>query len=142
MSGFRPKAPSMRSSTAMAWSSAAAGRATARGTPLSAGAEPNDLWCADFKGEFMLGNGRYCYPLTVTDHASDSWFGQIGWRAAVRPVSRTNWRYPASAGLRRRSSQAQRSAGWSPLDWERRHVGACARVKSDAPLLRWQKHTG
>ena len=31
---------------------------------------PNDLWCADFKGEFKLGNGRYCYPLTVTDHAS------------------------------------------------------------------------
>ena len=30
ISGFRPKAPSMRSSTAMAWSSAAAGRATAR----------------------------------------------------------------------------------------------------------------
>jgi transposase InsO family protein len=27
-------------------------------------------WCADFKGEFKLGNGRYCYPLTVTDHAS------------------------------------------------------------------------
>jgi len=26
--------------------------------------------CADFKGEFKLGNGRYCYPLTVTDHAS------------------------------------------------------------------------
>ena len=40
------------------------------GTPLSAGAEPNALWCADFKGEFKLGNGRYCYPLTVSDHAS------------------------------------------------------------------------
>jgi transposase InsO family protein len=45
-------------------------RNRARGTPLSAGAAPNDLWCADFKGEFKLGNGRYCYPLTVTDHAS------------------------------------------------------------------------
>jgi transposase InsO family protein len=45
-------------------------RHRARGTPLSAGAGPNDLWCADFKGEFKLGNGRYCYPLTVTDHAS------------------------------------------------------------------------
>jgi transposase InsO family protein len=40
------------------------------GTPLSAGAAPNTLWCADFKGEFKLGNGRYCYPLTVSDHAS------------------------------------------------------------------------
>jgi transposase InsO family protein len=40
------------------------------GTALSAGANPNELWCADFKGEFTLGNKRYCYPLTVTDHAS------------------------------------------------------------------------
>ena len=45
-------------------------RNRATGTPLSAGTTPNDLWCADFKGEFRLGNGRYCYPLTVTDHAS------------------------------------------------------------------------
>ena len=45
-------------------------RNRARGTPLSEGAVPNALWCADFKGEFKLGNGRYCYPLTVTDHAS------------------------------------------------------------------------
>ena len=45
-------------------------RNRAEGTALSAGAIPNDLWCADFKGEFTLGNRRYCYPLTVTDHAS------------------------------------------------------------------------
>src|ERR1700687_2724582 len=45
-------------------------RQRATGTPLSAGIAPNDLWCADFKGEFKLGNGHYCYPLTVTDHAS------------------------------------------------------------------------
>src|SRR6266700_1373379 len=32
--------------------------------------DPNALWCADYKGEFMLGNRRYCYPLTVTDFAS------------------------------------------------------------------------
>ena len=45
-------------------------RNRANGTPLSAGANPNDLWCADFTGEFKLGNGRYCYPLTVSDHAA------------------------------------------------------------------------
>ena len=45
-------------------------KSRAQGTPLSAGATANDLWCADFKGEFKLGNGRYCYPLTVTDQAS------------------------------------------------------------------------
>ncbi len=45
-------------------------RHKAQGTPLSQAARPNDLWCADFKGEFKLGNRRYCYPLTVTDQAS------------------------------------------------------------------------
>ena len=45
-------------------------RRRATGTPLSNGSAPNALWCTDFKGEFKLGNGRYCYPLTVTDHAS------------------------------------------------------------------------
>ncbi len=34
------------------------------------GKEANDLWCADYKGEFMLGSKRYCYPLTVTDYTS------------------------------------------------------------------------
>jgi putative transposase len=28
------------------------------------------LWCADYKGEFLLANHRYCYPLTITDFAS------------------------------------------------------------------------
>jgi transposase InsO family protein len=42
----------------------------ASGTPLSAGNTPNDLWCVDYKGEFRLGNKAYCYPLTVSDHAS------------------------------------------------------------------------
>lgn len=45
-------------------------RRRASGTPLSAGSAPNDLWCADYKGEFQLGNKAYCYPLTATDHAS------------------------------------------------------------------------
>ena len=45
-------------------------RNKATGTPLSQGCNPNDLWCADYKGEFKLGNRQYCYPLTVTDHAS------------------------------------------------------------------------
>ena len=45
-------------------------RNKAQGTPLSQPRLPNALWCTDFKGEFKLGNGRYCYPLTVTDQAS------------------------------------------------------------------------
>ena len=42
----------------------------AQGTHLSNPNIPNELWCADYKGEFMLGNRQYCYPLTITDHAS------------------------------------------------------------------------
>jgi transposase InsO family protein len=45
-------------------------RTHTEGTPLSSGLSPNALWCTDYKGEFKLGNQRYCYPLTVTDHAS------------------------------------------------------------------------
>ena len=45
-------------------------RNKARGTELSVARQPNELWCADYKGEFTLGNNNYCYPLTVTDSVS------------------------------------------------------------------------
>ena len=37
------------------------------GRPDTAAEEPNATWTADFKGEFPMGNGRLCYPLTVQD---------------------------------------------------------------------------
>lgn len=40
------------------------------GTVLSYASEPNALWCADYKGQFLLGNQAYCYPLTITDYSS------------------------------------------------------------------------
>jgi putative transposase len=33
-------------------------------TPITG---PNVVWSVDFKGQFKLGDGRYCYPLTVQD---------------------------------------------------------------------------
>jgi transposase len=42
-------------------------RRRAQGTALSLGQKPNELWCTDYKGEFLLGNHQYCYPLTVTE---------------------------------------------------------------------------
>jgi putative transposase len=45
-------------------------RYKAQGTTLSKPRQPNDLWCADYKGEFMLADRRYCYPLTISDFAS------------------------------------------------------------------------
>jgi putative transposase len=32
--------------------------------------KPNEIWPADFKGQFRTRDGNYCYPLTVTDHYS------------------------------------------------------------------------
>lgn len=35
--------------------------------PLSDADQPNAVWYADYKGEFRLGNRKYCYPLTISD---------------------------------------------------------------------------
>ena len=31
---------------------------------------PNDVWTADFKGEWKMRNGKYCFPLTIRDEHS------------------------------------------------------------------------
>ena len=40
------------------------------GKPATLVSAPNELWCADYKGQFKTGDGRYCFPLTVTDDYS------------------------------------------------------------------------
>jgi transposase InsO family protein len=45
-------------------------RVSPMGDGLTAAHQPNDVWCVDYKGQFRLGNGAYCYPLTVTDQFS------------------------------------------------------------------------
>jgi putative transposase len=42
----------------------------AKGTALVGANQANGLWCADYKGEFLLGNHQYCYPLTISDYRS------------------------------------------------------------------------
>ncbi len=37
---------------------------------LSTPRHPNDLWCTDFKGQFRMKKGGYCFPLTITDFTS------------------------------------------------------------------------
>jgi transposase InsO family protein len=37
------------------------------GKPVTVPTAPNDLWTADFKGQFKTLDGKYCYPLTVAD---------------------------------------------------------------------------
>jgi putative transposase len=36
-------------------------------TALTPALAPNDVWAADFKGQFRLGSGAYCFPLTISD---------------------------------------------------------------------------
>jgi transposase InsO family protein len=38
--------------------------------PFAAVGGPNDVWSADFKGQFWLGDGQRCYPLTISDNYS------------------------------------------------------------------------
>ncbi len=40
------------------------------GCPKSVPQGPNDIWAADYKGQFRLKNGEYCFPLTVSDLSS------------------------------------------------------------------------
>ena len=40
------------------------------GQPRTRSGAPNDIWTADFKGEFRTGDGQYCYPLTIVDDYS------------------------------------------------------------------------
>jgi transposase InsO family protein len=35
--------------------------------PIFEAKAPNEIWSVDFKGKFRMGDGRYCYPLTVMD---------------------------------------------------------------------------
>lgn len=50
------------------------GRRRARSSPstepLRHASAPNLVWSADFKGQFRTRNGRWCYPLTLSDNAS------------------------------------------------------------------------
>ncbi len=39
-------------------------------SPFAPAGAVNEVWSVDFKGQFVLGNRRWCYPLTVMDHHS------------------------------------------------------------------------
>lgn len=45
-------------------------KSPARTAPLSHATEANRVWSVDFKGDFLLGDKKRCYPLTVFDNYS------------------------------------------------------------------------
>ena len=92
-------------------------------TPLVTTA-PNDVWTVDFKGQFRMGDGELCYPLTVCDahsrfvlscHAPPSveqyaalrqferLFREYGLPTAIRSDNGTPFATPALCGLSRLS---------------------------------------
>lgn len=58
-------------------------RVPAHAGPLVSPHEPNGLWSADYKGQFRTGDGHWCYPLTVLDHASRYLLGCQGLRGTT-----------------------------------------------------------
>ena len=64
-------------------------RYKAQGTPLVGAQQPNGLWCADYKGEFMLGNKQYCYPLTISDYSTRYLIGCEGVKSTKADIAFT-----------------------------------------------------
>jgi transposase len=54
--------------------------------PFADADTPNRVSCADFKGEFRTGDGKRCYPLTVTDA-----FSRMLLRCTALRSSKTRW---------------------------------------------------
>jgi putative transposase len=90
--------------------------------PLGHAEVPNQVWCTDFKGWFLCGNGERCDPLTITDACSrylhrcrsvektdgppvravfEAVFREYGLPDAIRSDNGPPFASPAPAGLSR-----------------------------------------
>lgn len=65
-------------------------RGQAQPTGLSVAQAPNDGWSIDYKGQFRLGDGSYCYPLTLTDQYSRYILGCDGMAAIDEEQARAS----------------------------------------------------
>ena len=66
-----------------------AARSTTRNWGQTSARAPNEVWTADFKGQFRLGTGPYCYPLTVADAYSRFLLGCTALRATDTILTRS-----------------------------------------------------
>src|SRR5216684_1592624 len=86
------------------------------GKPTTIIAAPNAVWCADYKGQFKTGDGRYCSPLTVTDGFSRYLLGCQGLGstagAEAQPVF-TRLFKEYGLPLRIRTDNVLSARGWS-----------------------------
>lgn len=49
---------------------------------------PNDMWSIDFKGQFLLETGEWCFPLTVMDSSSRFLCGCRGLQSVATPPAK------------------------------------------------------
>jgi transposase InsO family protein len=136
-------------------------RRRARRTPLYQGPftacrAANQVWCADFKGHFLLGNHRVCHPLTITDAFSryllrceglsrtgepdvrpqfDSAFREFGLPEAIRTDNGAPFATTAPAGLSKLASP-RRTAGTSAS------TGRCSRRRPRPRRPPWRPNSG
>ncbi len=118
-------------------------RYKAKGTFLSIANGPNDLWCADFKGEFLLANKKYCYPLTITDNFSRYLFAcegleSVRTREAISVFEKTFLEHGLPKAIRTDNgvpfSHAQALHGMTPLSvWWLRQGIKIERIKPGNP---------
>ena len=87
--------------------------------PFAACTAANDVWCIDFKGWFLTGDGSRCEPLTLSDAYSR-------YLLRCQPLKRTGTEHV-----------------WPVLDAAFREFGLPRRLRSDngSPLSRTQKRT-
>ena len=86
--------------------------APVRAHGLRVATAPNDLWCIDYKGQFRLGDGSHCYPLTLTDQHSRFLLACEGMAAIDGDAA---WEATANAFLRYGIPHAIRSDNGPPF---------------------------
>lgn len=89
---------------------------------LTQATAPNQVWSCDFKGQFRLGDGQLCYPLTVADSFSRYLLGVDGLDSV-----RTSQSWPVFERLFREYGLPQviRSDNGSPFASARALAGLC-----------------
>ena len=86
---------------------------------------PNAVWTTDYKGQFKLGDGQYCFPLTVAD-------GYSRMLLACQALTSTHWSRPGPSSSGSSASTGSPN-GFAPITAcpsPPRRSGACRRSPS------------
>ena len=100
---------------------------------------PNDLWQVDFKGEFALTTGSYCYPLTLLDDHSRYSLGIIACKNQQRSTVKEHFRtvFHRYGIPRRRDLGGASREGCAASGSGARDIGAnCRRARPGSPARR------